>query len=60
MTELLRSFKEKPLWEKLYCNWEMLKVGAGHCMVSLAFEILPSILPFGTSQEGPPEEDIIV
>jgi hypothetical protein len=33
----------------------MLKVGAGNCLVSAAFEILPSFLPFGTSQLGPPD-----
>ena len=49
-----RSFKEIPLLEKLCCNWEMLKVGAGNCLVSLAMEILPSFLPFGTSQVGTP------
>ena len=33
----------------------MLKVGAGNCLVSVAFEILPSFLPFGTFQVGPPD-----
>ena len=50
-----RSSKFRPLWEKLCCNWEMLKTGAGNCLVSPAFEILPSFLPFGTCQVGPPD-----
>lgn len=33
----------------------MLKVGAGSCLVSIAFDILPSFLPFGTSHVGPPD-----
>lgn len=33
----------------------MLKVGNGNCNESLAFEILPSFLPLGTSQLGPPD-----
>lgn len=32
----------------------MLKVGAGSWLVSLALDILPSFLPLGTSQDGPP------
>lgn len=50
-----RSFKDRPLWEKLCCSWDMLKVGAGNCLVSVAFDVLPSFLPFGTSQFGPPD-----
>jgi hypothetical protein len=34
-----------------------LKVGAGNCLVSLAMEILPSFLPFGTSQVGTPDQE---
>jgi hypothetical protein len=33
----------------------MLKVGDGNCIVSLALDILPSFLPLGTSQPGPPD-----
>lgn len=33
----------------------MLKVGAGSCLVSIAFDTLPSFLPFGTSHVGPPD-----
>lgn len=33
----------------------MLKVGAGNSIVSLAFDVLPSFLPLGTSHEGPPD-----
>ena len=32
-----------------------MKVGAGNLIVSLAFDVLPSFLPFGTSQLGPPD-----
>lgn len=50
-----RSSRDRPLWEKLCCSWEMLNVGKGNCLVSVAFEILPSFLPFGTCQVGPPD-----
>lgn len=50
-----RSSKERPLREKLFCNWDMLKVGAGILAMSLALETLPSFLPFGTDQYGPPD-----
>lgn len=50
-----RSFKDRPLWEKLCWSWEMLKVGAGNCLVSVASDVLPSFLPFGTFQLGPPD-----
>lgn len=33
----------------------MLKVGAGNCLVSVARDVLPSFLPFGTFQLGPPD-----
>lgn len=33
----------------------MLKLGDGNCIVSLAFDILPSFLPLGTSHVGPPD-----
>lgn len=36
----------------------MLKVGAGNCTVSLALDVLPSFLPLGTSQVGPPDCEI--
>lgn len=50
-----RSFKDRPLWEKLCWSCEMLKVGAGNCLVSVASDVLPSFLPFGTFQLGPPD-----
>lgn len=46
---------DRPLWEKLCWSWDMLKVGAGNCLVSLAIDVLPSFLPLGTSQVGPPD-----
>nr|AFK43391.1 unknown [Lotus japonicus] len=35
----------------------MLKVGAGNCVVSLAWDFIPSFLPLGTSQLGPPDRN---
>lgn len=50
-----RSFADNPLWEKLCCSCDMLNVGAGRFMVSLALDVLPSFLPLGTSHLGPPD-----
>lgn len=50
-----RSAIERPRCEKLCWSCEMLKVGAGSCRVSVAFDTLPSFLPFCTSQLGPPD-----
>ena len=50
-----RSCIERHLWTKLCRSWEMLKVGAGSCLVSIDFDTLPSFLPFGTSHVGPPD-----
>jgi hypothetical protein len=33
----------------------MLKEGEGNRVVSLALDVLPSFLPFGTSHVGPPD-----
>jgi hypothetical protein len=52
-----RSPIDKPLREKLCCSSDMLKVGAGKpdiVIVSLSFDVLPSFLPLGTFQLGPP------
>jgi len=50
-----KSSIDRPLWEKLFCSCDMLKDGDGNCIVSLALDILPSFLPLGTSQPGPPD-----
>lgn len=49
-----KSSVERPLRAKLCWSWDKLKAGEGNRAVSLALDILPSFLPFGTSQVGPP------
>lgn len=53
-----RSSIDRPLCLKFCCNCEMLKVGAGKLVVSLALDVLPSFLPLDTSQVGPPDCEI--
>jgi hypothetical protein len=55
-----KSFADNALWEKLCCSCDMLNVGAGNCLVSMALDVLPSFLPLGTSHLGPPDCRIYV
>lgn len=50
-----KSSIDNALCEKLCCSCDMLNVGAGNCLVSLALDVLPSFLPFGTFHLGPPD-----
>lgn len=50
-----KSFRSRPWFEKSLWSSVKLSVGAGmKLLASVTFETLPSLLPVGTPQNGPP------